>query len=133
MAYVYDAGALIAAERDNKRMWALHRNLLAIDLEPIVPATVVAQVRRGRQVLLDRLLNGCRILPLDEAAALAVSDLLTVAGRNDLVDAHVVACCIDHGATCVTSDWKDIEHLSDSARTDRQRRFGRRKVPIIPI
>jgi hypothetical protein len=131
--YVYDAGALIAAERGDTRMWGLHRRALARGVEPIVPATVLAQVRRGRSPNLDRLLTGCRIVPLDQPSAVLVGDLLAMASRHDIVDAHVVGCCLGFVATCVTSARSDIEHLAESARTDLNRRFGRRRVPIVPI
>jgi hypothetical protein len=132
-AYVYDAGALIAAERGSPRMWGLHRRALARGVEPIVPATVLAQVRRGRTPNLDRLLDGCAVVPLDQLSARLVGDLLAIARRHDIVDGHVVTCCLGYVATCVTSDRADIEHLAESARADLTRRFGRRRVPIVAI
>jgi hypothetical protein len=131
--FVYDAGALIAAERQDQQVWRIHRRALADGLRPIVPATVLAQVRRTIRPELDRLLSGCRIAPLDEPTARSVGDLLGLAQRSDVVDAHVVVCCLSEGAICVTSDWADIKHLSESARTDRRQRFGRRKVSIVPV
>ena len=41
----YDAGALIAAQRDDRRTWALHDELLANDVIPVVPAPVLAQAQ----------------------------------------------------------------------------------------
>ena len=35
---VYDTGALLAAERRDARLWALHAELIAADTIPIVPA-----------------------------------------------------------------------------------------------
>jgi hypothetical protein len=132
-AYVYDAGALIAAERRDQRFWRIHRLALARGVRPIVPATVLAQVRRTARPELDWLLKGCRIAALDEPTARSVGELLGLAQRDDVVDAHVVVCCLSESATCLTSDWPDIEHLSESARTDRRRRFGRRKVPMVAV
>lgn len=131
--YVYDAGALIAAERRDQRIWRIHRRALADHNRPIVPVTVLAQVRRTARPEVDRLLSGCRIAPLDESGARSVGDLLGLAERHDVVDAHVVVCCLRAQATCVTSDGADITHLSESACADRQQRFGRRKVPILPV
>lgn len=131
---VYDAGALMAAERDRSRFWLMHERAMERGAEPIVPATVLAQVRRspaGRG--LARLLEGCRVAGLDRESAELVGDLLGMAGRNDVVDAHVVVCCLLFGGTCVTSDDGDIRHLAEAARSDRQRRFGRTRLPIIPI
>ena len=38
----YDSGALIAAERSERRMWARHRALLLRRVVPTVPAPVIA-------------------------------------------------------------------------------------------
>jgi len=43
MGITYDAGALIAADRAERRIWARHRALLALREVPTVPAPVVAQ------------------------------------------------------------------------------------------
>jgi hypothetical protein len=44
---IYDSGALIAAERSERRMWARHRALLLRRVVPTVPAPVIAQCWRG--------------------------------------------------------------------------------------
>ena len=38
----YDTGALIAADRNNRSMWALHASFLAVGIAPTVPAPVLA-------------------------------------------------------------------------------------------
>ena len=43
-AIVYDAGALIAAEKNNRVFVAQHETLLAARVRPLVPAGVLAQV-----------------------------------------------------------------------------------------
>jgi hypothetical protein len=43
----YDAGALVAADRGERRQWARHRALLARRDVPVVPAPVLAQCWRG--------------------------------------------------------------------------------------
>ncbi len=59
-AVVYDAGPLIAAERNERRFWAEHRARLEMGIVPCVPTVVVAQVSRSaRQAQLRRLLRGC--------------------------------------------------------------------------
>ena len=71
----YDAGALIAAERTDPRLWALHRRALERGLVPTVPAGVLDQGwRGGPQAQMSRLLEGCRIEPLDEARARSAAD-----------------------------------------------------------
>jgi hypothetical protein len=43
MGVTYDTGALIAADRRERRMWARYRSLLVLREVPTVPAPVVAQ------------------------------------------------------------------------------------------
>jgi hypothetical protein len=43
MGITYDTGALIAADRAERRIWARHRALLALGEVPTVPAPVLAQ------------------------------------------------------------------------------------------
>ena len=72
MGVTYDTGALFAADRGERRMWARHRALLTLREVPVVPAPVVAQGWRGgsRQALLARLLVGCDVEALDDKQAL---------------------------------------------------------------
>ena len=58
--FTYDAGALIAAERRNPIMLALHQLALDSDITPVVPAGALAQVWRGgsgRQASLAQMLK----------------------------------------------------------------------------
>lgn len=41
---IYDAGALIAAERGRRAFLAMHRESLAAEIDPIVPDVVLAPV-----------------------------------------------------------------------------------------
>ena len=128
---VYDAGALIAAERSDRRMLVLHARALERGIEPIVPATVLAQVRRGGfQRSLTTLLAGCRVMPLDRPGAELVGALLGAARRSDVVDAHVVIACLAAQASCVTSDPQDINHLVVAAKATK---LTRRRVPLISL
>ena len=43
----YDAGALIAADLNDRRMWALHAGFLALETSPTVPTPVLAEAWRG--------------------------------------------------------------------------------------
>ena len=113
---VYDAGALIAAERNDRRFWLGHRIRLEAGVVPIVPAPVVAQISRSpRQAQLRRLLRGCEVLALDEPTAHAVGQLLGRSGTADIVDATVVVVAIAQQAEIVTADRNDISHLAASA------------------
>ena len=44
----YDTGVLVAAEYNNRQMWALQAGYLAEEAIPTVPVAVLAQSRRGR-------------------------------------------------------------------------------------
>ena len=57
---LYDAGVLVAADRNDRRAWADHRARLEAGLVPQTTAPVVAQVSRSsRQAPLRRFLQGC--------------------------------------------------------------------------
>lgn len=43
----YDTGALVAAERNDRRMWALHAGFLAEEVVRAVPAPVLAEAWRS--------------------------------------------------------------------------------------
>lgn len=105
MRVVYDSGALIAAERDDRAVWAEHRVQLQWGVVPLTTAPVVAQVSRsGRQALLRRFLSGCAIVALTEDQAHAVGRLLAATGGADVVDAHVALVAGEAGASVLTSD-----------------------------
>jgi hypothetical protein len=106
MGVTYDAGALIAADRSERRMWARHRALLSRREVPTVPAPVVAQSWRGsaRQVQLALLLAGCDVEPLDDGQARSVGALAAQAAITDVVDACVVEGALRRGDLVVSSD-----------------------------
>ncbi len=115
---VYDAGALIAADRSDRAIWAEHRLRLEAGIIPHVPAPVVAQVSRSsRQVQLRRFLRGCDIPPFAEPDAHANGRLLNRSKSSDIVDAAVVVLAVTHAAEIVTADRDDIAHLLAAART----------------
>jgi hypothetical protein len=114
---VYDAGALLAAERGDDRLRALHRRFLLHGISPCVPTPVLAQAWRdgSQQVGLTRVLKGCAMLPTDEDVAKQAGVLLGRSRTADAVDAIVVATAMKLIATVVTSDPKDLRVLSDAA------------------
>ncbi len=113
---VYDAGALVAAERNNRRMWAEHRVRLELGLPILVPAPVVAQVSRSpRQVQLRRLLAGCEVVEFVEDDAHAVGKLLASLKTNDIVDAAVVNLAARRGSDILTGDPRDLSKLAQAA------------------
>ena len=110
----YDTGALVAAERNDRRMWALHAALLDEEVIPIVPAPVLAEAWRGgaRQARLVRLLAQCAVEPMTEEQARSVGVLAGRAGHDDVVDVTVVEGAIRRGDGVVTSNSVDIRRVA---------------------
>jgi len=110
----YDSGALIAAERGERPMWARHRALLLRRVVPTVPASVVAQCWRGtpRQAQLARLLTGCVVDVLDDTRARATGTLAGRARVTDIVDASVVEGALRRGDLIVSSDEGDLAAIA---------------------
>ncbi len=118
MNVLYDAGVFVAAERNDRAVWADHRTRLEVGLVPRTTAPVVAQVSRSpRQVQLRRMLRGCEIVPFGPGDAHEVGLLLAKAGTADVVDAHVVITAAASRATALTSDPADLRHLADHLPT----------------
>ncbi len=113
--YAYDTGVLIAAERNDRLVWALHRRLLDQGNSPTVPSTVLAQAwRGGPQAQLSRFLSGCEVRPFSEAQARESGRLLARSSTADIVDASVVVTARERGETVLTSDPDDLGPLSQA-------------------
>lgn len=126
LGVLYDSGALIAADRDDRRMWAIHARALQRGVRPIVPAGCIVEAWRGaRQPNLARLLEGCEVEALDEPRGKRSGTLRSgAAGSVSAVDATVVEACIRRGTAVATSDRSDIESLAVAAK---------RRVSIIDV
>jgi hypothetical protein len=117
MALVYDAGALIAADRGDRRFALLHEKTLTTgEALPVVPAAVIGQVWRdgAKQARLARLLKSVSVEPLDETTSKEAGVLCGRSTTPDVVDASVVALAMRHRAGIVTSDPGDIARLIDA-------------------
>jgi predicted nucleic acid-binding protein len=114
-----DAGALIAFEKNDRRVVALLARALVHEHSLAVPAGVVGQVWRDgrRQARLARLLaaDDVKIEPLDDQCARAAGQLCGVSGTFDVIDASVVLCARSHGHRIATSDPDDIRTLDPNA------------------
>jgi hypothetical protein len=124
--FTYDTGALIAAERGDRDMWAMHATLIERDLVPTVPAPVLAEAWRGsaRQANLARLLALGEIDDLDHAAARRVGVLAGEAGHDDVVDVAVVEGALRRDDAILTSNRTHIEKIAAA---------GRRRLAIIDV
>jgi hypothetical protein len=114
MGVTYDTGALVAADRGERRLWARHRALLARRDVPTTPAPVVAQAWRGggRQALLARLLVGCDVEALDDEQARSVGLLAARAATTDIVDATVVEGALRRHDIVISSDSRDLRDIA---------------------
>ena len=111
----FDAGGLIALDRNDRRVIALLARAAETKANVTVPASALAQaVRRPeRQARLARLLRQptTTIQDLDRVDATNVGRLLAASGTADVVDAHVVICARRAGERVVTSDPDDLRVL----------------------
>lgn len=113
---IYDAGALIAAERGHREFLAMHRESLVAEIDPIVPDVVLAQVWRGSagQAVLSRVLAGCDVAETGERTARAAGVVCGRANTSDIVDAVVVVTAVRLAAPVVTDDQTDLRRLADA-------------------
>lgn len=114
MKVVYDAGVLVAADRNDRAVWAAHQIRLELGILPAVTAPVISQASRSpQQAQLRRFLRGCDVLPFPIDDAHRVGALLAATGKADVIDAHVVITAA--GGEIVTSDPDDIAALAAHA------------------
>lgn len=113
---VYDAGALIAADRDGLEFRKLHHRSVYSGNPRLVPAGALGQAWRdgARQARLCTVLRACELVPLDAAAARGAGALCGRAGTGDVIDASVVLLAAQRRAAIVTGDRGDIEKLLDA-------------------
>ena len=124
--YLYDTGALIAAERGERLMWAVHRRILDQGIRPTIPSTVLAQAwRGGPQPQLSRLLAGCQVRDFTEQHARTVGRVLGETGGADIVDASVVVIAQRLDEEVLTSDPDDLGPIAAA--------LGRPRVTIRPL
>lgn len=110
-----DAGALIAVDRNDRRVLVLLARAHETGSRVTVPATALAQAVRHpeRQARLARLIRQptTDVVPLERVDATNVGRLLAASGTSDVVDAHVVICARRARQTVVTSDPDDLRAL----------------------
>lgn len=118
--FVFDAGALIAFERNDRSVVMIVKRLFALRATLIIPAGVVGQVWRdgGRQARLARLLGSpiAVVEPLDDRRARTAGQLCGMRGTRDVTDASVVLSARDHDLPVATSDPDDLRRLDPRIR-----------------
>ena len=117
---VFDAGGLIALERNDRRLFSILNTALEDGDRILVPATALAQVIRNpaRQVRLWRMIqfDKTEVVPLNGSHAQAVGALLAQTSTSDIVDAHVVLCAQAAGYAVLTSDPLNLKRLDPKLR-----------------
>jgi hypothetical protein len=112
----FDAGGLIALDRNDRRVIALLARATERGMRITIPATALAQAMRNpaTQARLCRLIRqaGTDLIALDGPEATAVGLLLAKTGTADIADAHVVVCARRAGQAVVTSDAGDLRRIA---------------------
>ncbi len=110
-----DAGALIALDRDDRRVVVLLARARETAARVTMPASALAQAirRPERQVRLSRLIRQptTDVIDLGRVDATNVGRLLAASGTSDITNAHVVICARRAGQRVVTSDPDDLHRL----------------------
>jgi len=102
---VYGSGALRAAARGDRIMWALHRAALTSGIAPIVPAVAIADGFRteARGDRLNDLLDGSEVESMSEVAAQRAGELASKVPTTDIVAATVADTAARHNCAVVAS------------------------------
>ena len=112
----FDAGGLIALDRNDRRMLVLVARAKERGMRITIPATALAQAIRNpaRQARLSRLIRqvDTDVITLDGPDATTVGLLLARTGTTDVVDAHVVVCARRAKQAIVTSDLDDLRRIA---------------------
>ena len=113
----YDTGALVAAERNNRQMWALRCGLPGGGGHPhgACRGAGAKLARRSRQASLSRLLRMCDTEPMSENLAKDVGVLAGKSGHDDIVDVSVVEGAVRRGDAVVTSNATHIRTIAEAA------------------
>jgi hypothetical protein len=114
LRFVFDSGAFIALERNDRAMWRRFKDAWLAGTPPVTHGGVIGQVWRGagpRQALLARAIAHVDVRSLDESLGRASGVLLAAAHSEDVIDAALVLLAED-GDCVVTSDPFDLEPLA---------------------
>jgi hypothetical protein len=110
----FDAGGLIALDRDNRSVLALLARNSELGMRVTIPATALAQAMRNpaRQARLSRLIRQptTDLVALDGPDATATGILLATSRTSDITDAHVV-CARRAAQVVITSDADDLRRI----------------------
>ena len=102
---VYGVGALRAAARGDRMVWAVHRAALAHGIVPVVPVSVIAEGFRteARGDRIQDLLDGSETEVMGADRARRVGELAVKASTTDLVAASVAETAARRNCAVVAS------------------------------
>jgi predicted nucleic acid-binding protein len=110
-----DAGALIALDRNDRKVVMLLARAVETNSRVTIPASALAQAIRhpDRQARLSKLIRQptSDVVSLDRVDAVSIGRLLAASKTADVVDAHVVVCARRSGHRVLTSDPGDLSVL----------------------
>jgi predicted nucleic acid-binding protein len=108
-----DSGALIAFERNERRIMLHLKEAALRGAELTVPAVVVAEVWRGgaRSARLAALFEACTVEMLDETLARIAGEAIGKLKGAGVADAIVMASAAQRGDFVLTSDAGDLLRL----------------------
>jgi hypothetical protein len=125
-AYVLDAGAFIAVERDDRSMMLRLQIAAEGRIRLRTNAMIVAQIWRsvdGRNATLARFLDAVSVAAMGETEGRAAGALCGTAHTDDPIDA-ALALLAAPGDWIITSDPADMRHLLDTTGTS---------VTVVPV
>ena len=111
---VLDSSAVIAWARGEARVRALITRAVELGLDIRIPVSVLAETLRGgaRDAPVHRVRKAVDVFATDESVGRLAGELLGRAGRDNTIDAMVVAEAIHvGGAIILTSDVDDLRPL----------------------
>jgi hypothetical protein len=115
--WVLDAGAFIALDRSDRRMWGRFEIARRTRTTLVTHGGIVAQVFRGnaRQARLTMALAAVAVVPVDDTLGRAAGRLLARSATSDAIDAALVAIARDDDRI-LTSDPDDLAQLLEAAK-----------------
>jgi predicted nucleic acid-binding protein len=107
----FDTGALIALERNKRRVVEIFQNAVRRSEDITVPAVVVVEWWRGRTDVREDILESVVVEHLTPDVAKSAGDALAAVKGATTIDAIVMASAARRGDVVFTSDVHDLEKL----------------------
>ena len=108
----FDTGALIGLERRTERMKAIVARIADRQLPVTIPAVVIAEWYRGQRDCGRVLALAKHVEPTTDELARIAGKALGATGGSNAVDAIVMASAAQRGDAVYTSDFGDLQELT---------------------